>query len=76
MHGLLGANHVLTVEPGFYFQPNDLSVPADLRGISVRIEDDIRVTPSGPENLSDALPRDPDEVTAWMRDSQGTPLTF
>ena len=75
-HGPLGANHVLTVEPGLYFQVNDLSVPAEFRGISVRIEDDIQVTPHGPVNLSGALPRDPDAISAWMREVQSTPLAF
>jgi Xaa-Pro aminopeptidase len=73
MHGQLGVNHVLTVEPGLYFQVNDLSVPAEFRGISVRIEDDIQVTATGPVNLSGALPRDPDAITAWMREVQATP---
>jgi Xaa-Pro aminopeptidase len=71
-HGPLGANHVLTVEPGLYFQVNDLSVPAEYRGIGVRIEDDILVTPAGPVNLSDSLPRDPDDLTAWMREVQAS----
>lgn len=66
MHGRLGVNHVLTVEPGLYFQVNDRTVPPEFRGISVRIEDDIQVTAAGPVILSAALPRDPDELTAWM----------
>jgi len=70
-NGSLESGHVLTVEPGLYFQPNDLSVPAALRGLAVRIEDDILVTGGDPINLSSSLPRDPDEVTAWMRDVQG-----
>ena len=73
MHGPLGTNHVLTVEPGLYFQVNDLSVPSEFRGISVRIEDDIQVTATGPVSLSRALPRDPDEITAWMRECQAAP---
>ena len=73
MHGPLGVNHVLTVEPGLYFQPNDLSVPAEFRGISVRIEDDIQVTANGPVNLSGALPRQPDDLTTWMREVQAAP---
>jgi len=72
--GPLGAGYVLTVEPGLYFQPNDLSVPAEWRGVGIRIEDDILVTDAGPVNLSGALPRDPDEITAWMRDAQSTPV--
>jgi len=71
--GTLAAGHVLTVEPGLYFQVNDLSVPAELRGLAVRIEDDIAVTDGEPVNLSAALPREPDEVSAWMREVQGTP---
>ncbi len=72
-NGTLAAGHVLTVEPGLYFQPNDLSVPAELRGIGVRIEDDIVVTDGDPVNLSAMLPRDPTEITEWMRDVQNTP---
>lgn len=72
LHGQLGVNHVLTVEPGLYFQVNDLTVPAQFRGIAVRIEDDIQVTAAGPVNLSAALPHDPDEVTAWMAHVQAT----
>ncbi|MEP7021462.1 MAG: aminopeptidase P family protein [Pseudonocardiales bacterium] len=71
--GALAAGHVLTVEPGLYFQVHDQSVPAELRGLAVRIEDDVAVTDGGPVNLSESLPRDPDEVTAWMREVQGTP---
>ena len=69
-HGTLQPGYVLTVEPGLYFQPDDLTVPEDLRGIGVRIEDDVVITgyddPVGHRNLSAALPRDPDGVEAWM----------
>ena len=68
--GPLGAGYVLTVEPGLYFQPNDLTVPAEWRGIGIRIEDDILVTDGAPVNLSGALPRHPDEITDWMRQVQ------
>ncbi|MDP9091380.1 MAG: Xaa-Pro aminopeptidase [Actinomycetota bacterium] len=71
--GTLAAGYVLTVEPGLYFQVNDRTVPPELRGIGVRIEDDIAVTNGEPVNLSASLPRDPDEITAWMRETQGTP---
>jgi Xaa-Pro aminopeptidase len=57
---------VLTVEPGLYFQPDDLTVPPELRGIGVRIEDDILVTGEGCRNLSAALPRSVLEVEDWM----------
>ena len=64
--GTLAEGYVLTVEPGLYFQPDDLTVPADLRGIGVRIEDDIVITADGCRNLSAGLPRHPDEVESWM----------
>jgi Xaa-Pro aminopeptidase len=71
--GPLGAGYVLTVEPGLYFQVNDRTVPADLRGLAVRIEDDILVTDGSPVNLSASLPRDPDELVAWMAEVQAAP---
>ncbi|MFD5388193.1 aminopeptidase P family protein [Streptomyces sp. NPDC127074] len=61
----------LTVEPGLYFQADDLTVPEEYRGIGVRIEDDILVTEDGNRNLSDALPRHADEVEAWMAALKG-----
>ncbi len=71
--GTLAAGQVLTVEPGLYFQPHDQSVPADLRGLAVRIEDDILVTDGAPINLSAALPSQPDELLVWMREAQASP---
>jgi Xaa-Pro aminopeptidase len=56
----------LTVEPGLYFQADDLTVPEEWRGIGVRIEDDLVVTDDGHENLSADLPRAADEIEAWM----------
>jgi Xaa-Pro aminopeptidase len=64
--GELKAGMVLTVEPGLYFQEDDLLVPEELRGIGIRIEDDILVTESGATNLSASLPREPDQVEEWM----------
>ncbi|MGW0118737.1 aminopeptidase P family protein [Streptomyces sp. NPDC003327] len=64
--GVLEPGMVLTVEPGLYFQPDDLLVPEEWRGIGVRIEDDLLVTEDGHENLSAGLPRSAAEVEAWM----------
>ena len=64
--GDLEAGMVLTVEPGLYFQEDDLLVPKELRGIGIRIEDDIVVTADGCRNLSEALPRTPDAIEEWM----------
>ncbi len=57
---------IFTIEPGLYFQPDDLLVPEELRGIGVRIEDDVLVTETGVENLSAALPRSADDIEAWL----------
>ncbi|WP_353987596.1 aminopeptidase P family protein [Ruicaihuangia caeni] len=64
--GIVEAGMVFTIEPGLYFQPDDLTVPEEYRGIGVRIEDDILVTANGAENLSRAIPRTADEVEAWI----------
>ncbi|MFD0785679.1 M24B family metallopeptidase, partial [Micromonospora azadirachtae] len=64
--GTLGEGYVLTVEPGLYFQPDDELVPEELRGIGIRIEDDVLVTASGAVNLSAGLPRTADEVETWL----------
>ena len=57
---------VFTIEPGLYFRTEDLLVPAELRGLAVRIEDDVLVTEDGVENLSGMLPRRPEDVERWM----------
>ncbi|WP_232548492.1 aminopeptidase P family protein [Propioniciclava soli] len=64
--GVLRPGMVITVEPGIYLKATDLLVPEELRGIGVRIEDDILITEDGNRNLSDKLPRDPDAVEAWL----------
>ena len=66
LDGILEPGMVFTIEPGLYFQPDDLSVPEEYRGIGVRIEDDILVTAGGAEQLSAAIPRTADEVEAWL----------
>ena len=71
VEGTLEPGMVLTVEPGLYFQADDLTVPAEYRGIGVRIEDDIVVTDDGNRNLSAALPRAADEVESWMARLKG-----
>ncbi|MFE5025396.1 aminopeptidase P family protein [Streptomyces sp. NPDC056656] len=69
--GTLEPGMCLTVEPGLYFQADDLTVPQEYRGIGVRIEDDILVTEDGNRNLSADLPRRSDEVEAWMAQLKG-----
>ena len=64
--GVVEAGMTFTIEPGLYFQPDDLTVPEEFRGIGVRIEDDILVTETGAENLSVAIPRTADDIEAWI----------
>ncbi|MEU4691353.1 aminopeptidase P family protein [Actinoplanes sp. NPDC023714] len=64
--GELKEGYVLTVEPGLYFQAEDELVPAELRGVGVRIEDDVLVTADGCKNLSAGLPRSSGEVEQWL----------
>ena len=54
--GTLAEGMIITVEPGLYFKSDDELVPENLRGIGVRIEDDIVITADGAENLSAGTP--------------------
>ncbi|WP_439902461.1 aminopeptidase P family protein [Microbacterium azadirachtae] len=69
--GLIQEGMVFTIEPGLYFQIDDLTVPEEYRGIGVRIEDDILITAEGPVNLSAGIPRTSAEVEAWIARVQG-----
>ena len=55
---------VLTVEPGLYVAADDARAPEGLRGVGVRIEDDLLVAPEGHANLTEAIPKAPGEVEA------------
>ncbi|MGW0803910.1 aminopeptidase P N-terminal domain-containing protein [Nonomuraea sp. NPDC002799] len=59
---------VLTVEPGLYFHAHDRTLPPELRGIGVRIEDDLLVTAEGAEILSAALPIDASGIENWNKE--------
>ncbi len=65
--GQLEAGMVLTIEPGLYFQPDDLTVPAKFRGIGVRIEDDVVVTAKGCRILSENIPTEVKAIEAWIQ---------
>ncbi|MBV9055317.1 MAG: aminopeptidase P family protein [Candidatus Eremiobacteraeota bacterium] len=65
-YGKLREGMVLTVEPGLYFQPDDATVPEELRGIGVRIEDDVAVTAAGCEVLSRDIPSRARDVERWI----------
>ncbi|MEV1249159.1 aminopeptidase P family protein [Nonomuraea sp. NPDC049750] len=68
LDGVLEEGQVLTVEPGLYLQPDDLTLPAEFRGLGIRIEDDLVITADGARLMSAALPRHPAEVESWMGD--------
>ncbi|HLM54848.1 MAG TPA: Xaa-Pro aminopeptidase [Pyrinomonadaceae bacterium] len=55
---------VMTVEPGIYISETAEGVPDKYRGIGVRIEDDVLVTPDGHKVLTDAAPKQVEEIEA------------
>lgn len=56
-----------TIEPGLYFHQDDELLPEELRGIGVRIEDDVLVEADGSvRRLSEDIPRTIEAVEAWM----------
>jgi len=58
---------VTTVEPGLYIDAGD-DVPEAFRNTGIRIEDDVLVTKTGYEILSDSVPRRADEIEALRAD--------
>ncbi|MBT0585563.1 Xaa-Pro aminopeptidase [Alteromonas oceanisediminis] len=63
---LLEPNMVLTVEPGLYI-PEDAPVPEMYRGIGIRIEDDIVITPDGHDILTNGVPKTIDAIERLMQ---------
>ncbi len=55
---------VLTIEPGIYVPEDDEVAPKEMRGVGIRIEDDVLVTEQGHENLTAAVPKEVAEVEA------------
>jgi Xaa-Pro aminopeptidase len=58
---------VFTIEPGLYFGRREEKSPEALRGIGVRIEDNVFVTEDSCEVLTRDIPKRIDDVEAWMR---------
>lgn len=56
---------VITVEPGLYI-PCDEDIPADYRGIGIRIEDDVVVTADGHEVLTSDVPKEIADIEVLM----------
>lgn len=61
---LLTPGHVITIEPGLYIPAHDEDAPEELRGVGIRIEDDILITESGYVNLTQACPKEIDALEA------------
>ena len=57
---------VMTVEPGIYIAEDDDRAPAEYRGIGVRIEDDLLVTPAGYEVLTPGVPKTVADIEKTM----------
>ena len=58
---------VTNVEPGLYFPEDMPDLPDCYRGLGVRIEDDVLVTKTGHEVLTDGVPKSIDGIEALMR---------
>ncbi|TGK39371.1 M24 family metallopeptidase [Leptospira gomenensis] len=58
---------VITIEPGLYFDPEDLSIPERFRGIGIRIEDDVLVQGNTPVNLTREIPKEIEDIEARKR---------
>ncbi|WFE68761.1 aminopeptidase P N-terminal domain-containing protein [Thiomicrospira sp. R3] len=61
---------VVTVEPGLYVAPGSKDVDQKWWGIGIRIEDDVLVTETGSEVLTQGLPRSVEEIELWMQNNQ------
>jgi Xaa-Pro aminopeptidase len=61
----------LAVEPGLYFHPHDETVPPELRGIGIRIEDNVVVHSDRLEILTDPLPITADGLEQWVKAQRG-----
>ena len=65
----LAAGNVITIEPGLYVAPDSEDVPDKFRGVGVRVEDDVLVTPEGRRVLTDKVPKRIEEIEELMASS-------
>lgn len=56
----------LTIEPGLYFPANDTAIPEELRGLGIRIEDDLLVTQDGAEVMTKGVTKEIAEIEALV----------
>lgn len=65
---------ILTIEPGLYIPLDDQDAPEEMRGVGIRIEDDILITASGHENLTRTCPKTVEDIEAIV--GSGVELSF
>ncbi|CAH2989792.1 unnamed protein product [Chilo suppressalis] len=58
------AGMIVTVEPGIYIRPDDETVPAEFRGVGIRVEDDVLITEGDPLVLTEACVKEADDIEA------------
>lgn len=58
---------VLTIEPGLYFPATDTSIPEELRGLGIRIEDDVLVTADGADIMTRGVPKEVEEIESLLQ---------
>jgi Xaa-Pro aminopeptidase len=63
----LAPGMVITIEPGLYIGADDTDAPEALRGIGIRIEDDVLITEAGCENLTEACPKQVADIETTCR---------
>lgn len=68
----LEAGMVMTVEPGLYIASDDMDAPEALRGIGVRIEDDVVITEGRAHVLSAGCPTEIAAIEALMAEAAPT----
>ena len=64
---VLESGMVMTVEPGIYITADNQSVAAKWRGIGIRIEDDVAVTATGHQVLTEDVIKTVDDIHQLMR---------
>ena len=59
----------LTVEPGIYIPDTEANahLPAEFRGVGIRVEDDVLITAEGPDVLTEEAPKEVVDIEAVMR---------
>lgn len=63
----LEAGMAFTIEPGLYVSASDPKAPEAFRGLGIRIEDDVVITEDGLLNLTSDIPKQVDDIEAWVR---------